>query len=173
MYFVDLQEIDPLFFQHPYYLAPEDGAERSYALFVEAVEKSKKVAIVRFVMRGKEYLGAIRASGKVLLLETMYYPDEIVPTDRLDWHPGEAKVGERELKAAQQLIESLSARFEPEKLKDEYREAVLELVEKKASGEKIHLEPEKEPERTDVSDILAALEASLTEAKKKKHAAHA
>lgn len=170
LYFVDLKEIDPVYYQHPYYLAPEEGAERSYLLFVEAVEKSRKVAIVRFVMRGKEYLGAIRTSGKLLLLETMYFPDEIVPADRLDWQPGAGKVGERELKAAQQLIESLSGEFEPSKLKDEYRAAVLKLLEKKAGGEDVHVEPEKAPERTEVADILAALEASLVDARKKRPA---
>jgi DNA end-binding protein Ku len=173
LYFADLGDIDPLYFQHPYYLVPEDGSEKAFNLFVEAMAKTKKVAIVRFVMRGKEYLAAVRAVDEVLLLETMYFKDEIVPADGLV-EKGRAKITERELKVAEQLIESLTSRFEPEKLHDEYREAVLKLVEKKASGEKIELEPEHAPKKTQVADILAALEESLAQARsKRKQPAHA
>jgi DNA end-binding protein Ku len=173
LYFADLEDIDPLYFQHPYYLVPEEGSEKAFHLFVEAMAKTRKVAIVRFVMRGKEYLAAVRAVDEVLLLETMYFKDEIVPADGLV-ERGRAKITERELKVAEQLIESLTSRFEPEKLHDEYREAVLKLVEKKASGEKIELEPEHAPKKTQVADILAALEESLAQARsKRKQPAHA
>lgn len=174
LYFADLSDIDPLYYQHPYYLLPEEGSEKAFELFVEAMTKTKKVGIVRFVMRAKEYVAAVRAVDKVLLLETMYYSDEIVPADGLDFQPGRTKVGERELKTAQQLIESLSDSFKPEKLRDEYREAILDLVEKKAGGKEIDIEPEHAPKKTEVADILAALEESLAHARsKRKHAVHA
>jgi DNA end-binding protein Ku len=166
LYFVDLKNIDPLYFQHPYYLLPDEGAEKSYMLFVEAMSRSKKIAIARFVMRNKEYVACVRAMDNVLLLETMYFADEIIPSEKLDWTPSKAKVGERELKTAEQLIDSLSADFEPEKLHDEYQEAVRDMVEKKAEGEEVVVQPEAAPEKTEVSDILAALEASLAKAKK-------
>jgi DNA end-binding protein Ku len=168
LYFVDISDIDPIFYQHPYYLLPAEHAEKAYSLFVEAMENSKKIAIARFVMRNKEYVAAVRPVKGVLLLETMYFAEEIIPSDALDWSPGKVKLSDRELKAADQLIESLSARFEPKELHDEYREAVMNLVEKKAEGEEVVLQPESAPEKTEVSDILAALEASLAKAKKKK-----
>jgi DNA end-binding protein Ku len=174
LYFADLSEIDPLYFQHPYYLLPEPGAEKTFDLFVEAMAKTKKVGIVRFVMRAKEYIAAVRAVDDALLLETMYFSDEIVPAKSLDRDLGKSKVGERELKTAEQLIESLSDHFEPDKLHDEYREAVLKLVQKKAAGQKVEVEPESAPEKTEVADILAALEESLKHARsKRKQAAHA
>ena len=113
------------------------------------------------------YVAAIRSSKGVLLLETMYHSEEILPAEKLD-KPSKARVGEKELKTAEQLINSLSGHFEPEKLRDEYRDAVLELVEKKAEGEEVVTQPEAPPKATEVSDILAALEASLAEARKKK-----
>jgi DNA end-binding protein Ku len=171
LYFVDLGEIDPIYFQHPYYLVPEDGAEKSYALLTRAIADSKKVAVVKFVMRKKEYIGAIRVVQDALLLETMYFSQEILAPK--DLPEGRQHVGERELKAAQQLIESLSGKFEPQKLKDDYREAVMDLVQRKAKGQTIRVEAEEPPEKTNVSDILAALEASLADARKKKQPAHA
>lgn len=174
LYFADLADIDPVYYQHPYYLLPEDGAEKAYALFTEAMQKSNKVAIVRFVMRAKEYVGAIRSVGEVLLMETMYFSDEIVPASVFGDDAAKGRVGEKELKVAQQLIDSLSAAFEPDKLRDEYREAVLDLVKKKAEGGDVDLEAEPAPEKTEVADILAALEASLASAKaKRKQPAHA
>ena len=167
LHFVNIAEIDPLYFQHPYYVLPEEGAEKSYRLFTQALERTGKVGIARFVMRSKAYLATLRPSKDLLLLETMYFPDEIVSADRFE-RPGGSRVGERELKTAEQLINSLSARFEPKELHDEYRAAVLRLVERKAEGEEIAIQPEAAPQATQVSDILAALEASLAEARKKK-----
>lgn len=173
LYFADLKDIDPLYFQHPYFLLPEPGAEKTFELFVRAMEKTEKVAIVKFVMRAKEYVAAVRVLNEALLLETMYFSDEILTAQSLGWEPGKIQVGERELKTAQQLIDSLSERFEPEKLHDEYRDSVIKLVEKKSSGEEVAVSPEKPPEKTEVADILAALEESLAHARKKRQPAHA
>jgi DNA end-binding protein Ku len=165
--FVDLDEIDPLYYEHPYYLVPDTGAAKAYKLLLTALEESNKVAIARVVIRSKEYLTAIRAAeGGVLTMETMLFSDELVPTDQLDELPeGDVTATEREVEMAKQLIESLSTEFEPEKYHDEYRERVLELIERKAAGEEITIEaPPEEPAK--VPDLMAALEASLAEAKK-------
>src|SRR5918992_4860492 len=165
--FVDLEEIDPIYYDHPYYLVPDKGAAKAYGLLLQAMEESEKVAIARVVIRSKEQLVAIRpAPGGVLTMETMIFSDEVVPTDDIDELPGakELKVSDREVKMAQQLIDSLSSDFEPEKYQDEYREKVLELIERKASGEEIAVQPEA-PEPKKAPDLMAALEASLAAVK--------
>ena len=116
--FVDLEDIDPIYYDHPYYLVPDKGAAKAYGLLLQAMQESEKVAIARVVIRSKEQLVAIRpAPGGVLTMETMIFADEVVPTDDIDELPGakELKVSEREVKMAQQLIDSLSSDFEPEK----------------------------------------------------------
>ena len=142
--FVDLEDIDPIFYDHPYYLVPDKGAGKAYGLLLEAMRESGKVAIARVVIRSKEQLVAIRpAAGDVLTMETMIFHDEVVPTDDLDGVPDakDLKTTDRELKMAQQLIDSLASDFEPSKYHDEYREKVLELVERKAEGEEIAIQP--------------------------------
>jgi DNA end-binding protein Ku len=165
--FVDLNEIDPVFYDHPYYLVPEKGASKAYGLLLGAMRESEKVAIARVVLRSKEQLVAIRpAPGNVLMMETMIFADEVIPPTEIDDLPDakDLKASERELKMAQQLIDSLSSDFEPEKYRDEYREKVLELIERKASGEEIAVQPEA-PEPKKVPDLMAALEASLAAVK--------
>jgi DNA end-binding protein Ku len=165
--FVDLEDIDPIYYDHPYYLVPDKGAAKAYGLLLQAMQESEKVAIARVVIRSKEQLVAIRpASGGVLTMETMIFSDEVVPTDEIDELPGakELKVSEREVKMAQQLIDSLTSDFKPEKYNDQYREKVLELIERKAAGEEIAVQPEA-PEPKKVPDLMAALEASLAAVK--------
>jgi DNA end-binding protein Ku len=165
--FVDLEDIDPIYYDHPYYLVPDKGAGKAYGLLLEAMRESGKVAIARVVIRSKEQLVAIRpAAGDVLTMETMIFHDEVVPTDDLDGVPDtkDLKTSDRELKMAQQLIDSLASDFEPSKYHDEYREKVLELVERKAEGEEIAIQPDAE-EPTKVPDLMAALEASLAAVK--------
>jgi DNA end-binding protein Ku len=164
--FVDLEDIDPIFYDHPYYLVPDKGSAKAYGLLLEAMRESGKVAIARVVLRSKEQLVAIRPAGDVLTMETMIFHDEVVPTDDLDEVPDskDLKTSDRELKMAQQLIASLSSDFEPSKYHDEYREKVLELVERKAEGEEIAIQPEAE-EPAKVPDLMAALEASLAAVK--------
>jgi DNA end-binding protein Ku len=165
--FVDLEDIDPIFYDHPYYLVPDTGAEKAYKLLVDAMEEAGKVAIARVVIRSKEQLVAIRPRNGVLTMETMLFADEVIPPTDLEDMPedGKKKTSKRELEMAQQLIDSLSGDFEPEKYHDEYRERVLDMIERKAQGEEIVVEaPAEEPKK--VPDLMAALEASIADAKK-------
>src|SRR5919202_882881 len=163
--FVDLEDIDPLYYDHPYYLLPGQGAAKPYRLLADAMKDANKVAIARVVIRTKEQLVAIRPVGDVLAMATMNFADEVVDPESFDETPGEdVDTSKRELEMARQLIDSLTANFEPEKYHDEYREAVLDLIEKKSEGQEIVLQPAEEPER--VPDLMAALEASLAAAKK-------
>ena len=172
--FVDLSEIDPIYYDHPYYLVPDKGATKAYGLLLNAMQESGRVAIARVVLRSKEQLVAIRPGqdGTVLMMETMIFADEVVPKADLDGLPDaeELKVSEREVQMAQQLIESLVTDFEPARYKDSYREKVLELIEAKAAGAEIVAQPEA-PAPTAVPDLMAALEASLAAVGPKKSAA--
>ena len=164
--FVDLDEIDPLYYEHPYYLAPDTGAAKPYKLLLEALKETNKVAIARVVIRSKEYLTAIRPAGDgdVLTMETMLFADELIDPGDLDELPDQdVRATEREVDMARQLIESLATGFEPGKYRDEYRERVLELIEQKASGQEITVTAEPE-EPAVVPDLMAALEASLAAA---------
>jgi DNA end-binding protein Ku len=162
--FVDLEDIDPLYYDHPYYLLPGQGAAKPYKLLADAMNDAGKVAIARVVIRTKEQLVAIRPLGDVLAMATMNFADEVVNPDSFDEAPGDdVDTTKRELEMARQLIESLTADFEPNKYHDEYREAVLDMIERKAEGEEIVLQPAEEPEK--VPDLMAALEASLAAAK--------
>ena len=169
--FVDLADIDPVYYDHPYYLVPDKGATKAYGLLLNAMQESGRVAIARVVLRSKEQLVAIRPDrdGAVLMMETMIFADEVVPKDDLDGLPDaeELKVSDREVAMAQQLIESLVTDFEPERYKDEYREKVLQLIEAKAEGAEIISQPEA-PTPTAVPDLMAALEASLAAVDKPK-----
>jgi DNA end-binding protein Ku len=164
--FVDLSEIDPVFFERSYYLVPDGRAEKPYALLVETMQRSGKVALGRFVLRTKQYLAALRARDGVLVLSTMLYSDEVVDPGELDV-PSAADTAptEKELNMAAQLVESLSAPFEPAKYHDDYREKVLALIDAKAQGE-IITAPERAEEKAPVVDLMAALEASLAKAKR-------
>ena len=163
--FVDLDQIDPLYFERPYYLVPDKGGAKAYALLLEAMKESQKVGIARLVLRTKQYLAAIRPLGDALVLETLLYPDEVTLPDDVEGLPrDDVEIQDRELKIARQLIESLSTEFEPEQYRDEYREQVLELIEQKAEGKQIVTQPATE-EPTKVVDLMAALEASLAQAK--------
>ena len=166
--FVDLEQIDPIYFDHPYYLEPGAGAAKAYALLHRAMEEAGKVAIARVVIRSKESLVAIRPSGPVLTMETMLFEDEVVSPDALDELPEgkDAKVTKRELQMAEQLIASLSGEFDPSKYRDSYRDRVLEMIERKAEGEEIAVQPPAE-EPKKVPDLMAALEASLASVKQR------
>ncbi len=162
--FVDLEEIDPIFYDHPYYLAPGPGGAKPYRLLLEAMRDTNRVAIAKVVIRQKESLVAIRplADHDVLEMATMLFADEIVSPERLDDIPAadDVKTNKRELDIAKQLVESLAGEFEPAKYKDTYREAVLEMIEKKAAGEEIVIQAAEE-ESAPVPDLMSALKASL------------
>ncbi len=161
--FVDITEIDPIYFDSPYYLGPADGAERAYSLLASAMEGSGKVAIARFVFRNKEHLAALRTDGGVLTLTTMRFADEVVPPAELeDVLPAEKpKVAKKEVEMAERLIDSLTSKFEPTAYRDEYREELLALIERKAEGKEILAPETAEPEATKAPDLMAALEESI------------
>jgi DNA end-binding protein Ku len=157
--FVDLDEIDPIYFVSPYYVLPDKAAAKPYRLLLEAMQELRKVAIGRVVMRGKEHLVAIRPMGDLLCVETMRYADEVIPIEDVGGAP-EADLSEKELAMARQLVESLAEDFDAEKYENEYREQLMDLIERKSAGEEIVAEPESE-EPAKVLDLMAALEASL------------
>jgi DNA end-binding protein Ku len=167
--FVDLEQIDPIYFDSPYYLGPADGAEKAYSLLAAAMKASGKVAIARFVFRNKEHLAAIRTAGGVLTLTTMRFADEVVPTEELDdVLPAKApKVAKREQEMAEQLIDSLSTEFDPTAYRDEYREELLGLIERKAEGKEIVTPEAEAPQATKAPDLMAALEESIAAVKDK------
>ena len=162
--FVDLDQIDPIYYERPYYLVPDKGGAKAYALLRSAMRETNKVGIARLVLRTKQYLAAIRPVGDALVLETLLYPDEVVPVEELDLPPDSMDVTEREEKMARQLIDSLTTDFDPSRYKDNYRERVLDLIEQKASGQEIVVEESAE-EAPRVVDLMAALEASLAAVK--------
>ena len=163
--FVELDQIDPLFFDASYYVLPDKRGEKAYRLLLEAMRDAGKVGIAKVVMRSKQYLVAVRPVGEALVMSTMNFADEVVPQDELEGLPGPSEnVSDRELKMASQLIDSLSTEFDPTRYEDTYREKVLELIEKKAQGQEI-VAPQEPKAATPVVDLMAALEASLAAAK--------
>jgi DNA end-binding protein Ku len=160
--FVDIADIDPIYYKKTYYLVPEDTGVKPYALLRKALGDDGKVGIAKVAFREKEHLCALRIKDKAFVLETMYWPDEIRPAefDELDKSP---QVRDQELKMARSLIDSLTEDWDPGEFKDEYREALLDIVEKKVAGEEI--EQVEEPEPTKVADLMEALKASVEKAK--------
>ncbi len=167
--FVDLDEIDPIYFDSPYYLGPAEGAEKAYSLLASAMERSGKVAIARFVFRNKEHLAALRADKGVLTLTTMRFADEVVPPDELDdvLPATTPKVAAKEVEMAEQLIDSLTSDFDPSAYRDEYREELMSLIERKAEGKEIVAPEAPEREATKAPDLMAALEESIAAVKGK------
>jgi DNA end-binding protein Ku len=166
--FVDLDEIDPIYFEQPYYLGPDVGAEKAYALLVKAMGDARKVAVARFVLRNKEHLAAIRPMEDVLTMATMRFHDEVTrPEDLGDdiFAEKPAKPDKRELEMAKQLIGSLSGEFDPKQYRDEYREELLTLIERKAEGKALVAPAAEEPKPTKAPDLMAALEESLAAVK--------
>jgi DNA end-binding protein Ku len=169
--FVDLSEIDPVYFEQPYYLIPDKDAAKPYRLLVDVMTELNKVAVGRFVLRSKEALVAIRPVDGVMLLETMRYADEVLAADRDAPLPEpETEPSERELEMARQLVSALAGRFDPEKYRDEYRDELMALIERKAAGEEIVASAAPE-EPAKVLDLMAALEASLARTGAKRGAA--
>lgn len=164
--FVDLDAIDPVYFESTYYLVPDRGAARAYSLLLRAMEQSGKVGVARFVMRTKEYLCAVRPMGDALAISTMNYADEIVSQEELGLDELRLeKPKEKELGMAEQLVESLSAAWEPDRYHDTYREKVEELLRRKAEGEEVVAAPAEEERPAKVVNLIDALERSLGAAK--------
>ncbi len=158
--FVNLKEIDPIYFEKSYYLSPqENGGSKAYNLLRQAMNDTGRIAIARITIRDKQSLAVLRVLKNVLVLETIYFPDEVRDMKQIPGIPENASADERELQMAGQLIENLTADFEPEKYKDDYREALLTMIHQKIEGEEIVSAPEA-PQRN-VIDLMAALQASL------------
>jgi DNA end-binding protein Ku len=165
--FVELAEIDPIFYDHPYYLAPGTGGSKPYKLLLDAMRETGKVAIAKVVIRNKEALVAVRPHGDLLQMDTLIYFDEIVPQDRIDEVPDESvEVTDRELAIAKQLVESLATGWTPEQYRDEYRDKVMEMIEQKAAGEEVAVQPVTE-DAAPVPDLMSALKASLDAVREK------
>jgi len=167
--FVDHEDIDPLYFQKSYYLVPEETGLKAYTLLRRAMAEDGRVAIAKVALREKEHLCTLRFKDDVFVLETMFWPDEIRATE-FEIFDKDVKIRPQEIEMARSLIDNLTQEFHPEEFKDEYREALLRIVEKKIAGEEIEVIPEAEP--TKVVDLMEALKASV-EATKKKTAAPA
>jgi DNA end-binding protein Ku len=161
--FVDEAEIDPIFYDHPYYLAPGAGGAKPYRLLLEAMQETGRVAIAKVVIRSKEQLVAIRPLGEALEMSTMVFADEVLAADRLDELPApdDVKTTKRELDIAKQLVDSLAGAWEPDKYRDTYRDEVLALIERKAAGEEITEQPAVKADEAPVPDLMSALKASL------------
>jgi DNA end-binding protein Ku len=161
--FVDLSQIDPVYYDHPYYLAPGQGGAKPYRLLLEAMRETGKVAIARVVIRSKEQLVAVRPMGDVLGMATMLFADEVLSPERLDEvaDAAEVKTTKRELDIAKQLVDSLAGDFKPDAFQDTYREQVLELIERKAQGKAIAVQPTPEEVAAPAPDLMSALKASL------------
>lgn len=169
--FVDSSEIDPIYYEKPYYLVPEKGAGKAYGLLVEAMRRQGRVAIAKVVMRQKERLVAVRVIEDVLAMTTLLFHDEVIATRDLEEEKATAKAKtapvEREIEMAEKLIESLTTEFKPDKYRDEYRERVLEMLEAKAEG-KTYSSPAPSPVKRP-KDLVEALQASLEAARRKHH----
>jgi DNA end-binding protein Ku len=161
--FVDLDSIDPIFYRQSYYVAPKGkGADRAYALLLQAMRETKKIGVATMVMRDKEHLVAVRPGSEVMILETMYFEDEIRdPREELDTLPSQRAATARELAVASQLIEALSHDWDPSRYKNTYRGRVEELIEKKRAGHAIVVSDEAERPRSNVVDLMSALQASV------------
>jgi DNA end-binding protein Ku len=162
-HFVPRDQIDPDFYDRPYYLAPQDGTQEAYALLRDALERAGRAGIGRVVLRAREQLVAVLPADGMLRMHTMRFADELVDAGKLDVPSARRKPDERMVKMAGSLVETLSARFDPKRHHDTYRERVLDLVERKAKGERIETEAAAPPEPSD--DLMNALEASLEAAK--------
>ena len=161
--FVDIEDIDPIYFRKAYYLAPQEGAEKPYRLLVRALEETGKAGIAKVVIRNKQHLAALRAHDNVLVLETMYFADEVRKPEKVN---GRANLRKAEVDMAKSLVENLSDSFKPDKYDDTYRKELMDLIRKKAKGQKLP-EPQQE-EEGEVVDLMAALRESVEQTKKQR-----
>ncbi len=160
--FVDLEDIDPMYFYKPYYLEPQKGGDKAYTLLRDSLKQKKKVGIAKVVIKTREYLAGVKPADGALVLELMHFADELVDTGKLSI-PKKADVGKRELHMATALIDSMSAKWDPEKYKDDYREALMHVIEEKveAGGKEIEEKPRKAAKPTKVIDLVKVLQQSL------------
>ena len=169
--FVDQEEIDPIFFYKPYYLEPQKGGDKAYALLRDALKDSNKVGIAKVVIKTRQYLAGVKPEDGVLVLELMHFADELADPGKLHV-PKKTEVGKREMNMAKSLIDSMSSKWNPEKYRDDYREALMEVIEEKveAGGKEIEEKPKKARKPTNVIDLVSVLQKSLEQTGGKKKA---
>jgi DNA end-binding protein Ku len=160
--FVNIDEIDPMYFYKPYYLEPQKGGDKAYALLRDALEDSKKVGIAKVVIKTRQYLAGVKPEDGALVLELMHFADELADAGKLHL-PKKVEVGKREMNMAKSLIDNMSSKWNPEKYRDDYREALMEVIEEKveAGGKEIETKPKKAPKPTKVIDLVSVLQKSL------------
>ena len=160
--FVELDEIDPMYFYKPYYLEPQKGGDKAYVLLRDSLKESRKIGIAKVVIKTRQYLAGVKPEDGVLILELMHFADELADPAKLSL-PKKAEAGKRELDMAKSLISSMSTKWNPEKYHDEYREALMEVIEEKveAGGKEIETKPRKAPKPTKVIDLVKVLQQSL------------
>src|SRR6059036_975555 len=169
--FVELDEIDPMFFYKPYYLEPQKGGDKAYALLRDALKDSNKVGVAKVVIKTRQYLAGVKPEDGALVLELMHFADELADPGKLHV-PKKTDVGKREMNMAKSLIDSMSSKWDPEKYKDDYRQALMEVIEEKveAGGKEIEEKRKKSPKPTKVIDLVSVLQRSLEETGAKKKA---
>lgn len=165
--FVKITDIDPIYFNRSYYLSPNDGGVKAYALLRKALRETEKVGIAKIMIRSKEQLAVLRVYDNILVMETIHYPDEVRKANDVPNVPDANEVSKKELDTAILLIDQLTSEFNPEKYKDEYREAVLNLIEAKRTGEETVM-PDTKDKPNNVMDLMAALQASIDRTKPEK-----
>src|SRR3984893_18727136 len=166
--FVDVEEIDPMFFETPYYLVPGKNADHAYVILRDTLKQTQKAGIAKVAFREREHLAAVKPHGRALMLDIMHFPEEITPANELELPAEKSTIKDKELKLAEQLVESMSAKFDPKKYKDTYRERLEELIEKKLKGKPIRVRVPKRKASTNVVDMMALLQKSLKASGKRK-----
>ncbi len=169
--FVDQEEIDPMFFYKPYYLEPQKGGDKAYALLRDALKDTNKVGVAKVVIKTRQYLAGVKPEDGVLVLELMHFADELADPEKLHL-PKKMEVGKREMSMAKSLIDGMTSKWEPEKYKDDYREALMDVIEEKveAGGKEIEEKPRKAPKPTKIIDLVSVLQKSLEQTGGKKKA---
>lgn len=162
--FVKMEQIDPIYYNRSYYMSPSDGGGKAYSLLRKALEESEKVGLAKIIIRSKEQMAVIRVHENTLVMETIHFPDEVRKADDVPNVPTEDKVTKKELETAILLIDQLTSDFEPEKYTDDYRTALLQLIEAKRNGQDVVTPLEKE-QKSNVTDLMAALQASIDKTK--------
>ncbi|WP_026689596.1 Ku protein [Alteribacter aurantiacus] len=166
--FVDLKEIDPIYFDKSYYLSPNEGGAKAYVLLRQALEESGKIGIAKIMIRAKEHLAVLRVYENTLLMETIHFPEEVRASDQVPGIPEENDLSKKEVSTAKMLIEQLTTTFEPGKYTDEYREQFLKLIEEKRNGEEMVTAKEPKLDTSNVTNLMDALQESIEKTKKAK-----
>jgi DNA end-binding protein Ku len=164
--FVDVEEIDPMYFYKPYYLEPQKGGDKAYVLLRETLEKTRKVGIAKVIIKTRQYLAGVKPLKHALVLELMHFAEELADSEKLNVPKNSSEPGKREIDMAKALVESMSSDWDPQKYKDDYRDALLEVIEEKveSGGKEIEAKPKEKKPSTKVIDLVAVLQESLAKA---------